>query len=148
MKPSRKRLDLKEKEKLIHEASQPGFDRKKACASYGIGYSTLSGILKQKDSILNSQIEAIPSKAKSLRKAAHPDLELQLYEWFTRKHRQNLPIDGLAIQDEAIDIAKKLGINDFKCSMGWVQKFKNRFKIKSGTFKGEKLSADHSWTSQ
>ena len=148
MKPSRKRLDLKEKEQLIHEASQPGFDRKKACASYGIGYSTLSGILKQKDSILNSQIEAIPSKAKSLRKAAHPDLEQKLYEWYTRKHRQNLPIDGLTIQDEAIDIAKKLGINDFKCSMGWVQKFKNRFQIKSRTFKGEKLSADHSWTSQ
>ena len=146
--PSRKRLDLKEKEKLIEEASKPGFDRKKACASYGIGYSTLSGILKQKDSILNSQIEAIPSKAKSLRKAAHPDLEQKLYEWYTRKHRQNLPIDGLAIQDEAIDIAKKLGINDFKCSMGWVQKFKNRFQIKSRTFKGEKLSADHSWTSQ
>ena len=148
MKPSRKRLDLKEKEQLIHEASQPGFDRKKACASYGIGYSTLSGILKQKDSILNSQIEAIPSNAKSLRKAAHPDLEQKLYEWYTRKHRQNLPIDGLTIQDEAIDIAKKLGINDFKCSMGWVQKFKNRFQIKSRTFKGEKLSADHSWTSQ
>ena len=146
--PSRKRLDLKEKEKLIEEASKPGFDRKKACASYGIGYSTLSGILKQKDSILDSQIEAIPSKAKSLRKAAHPDLEQKLYEWYTRKHRQNLPIDGLAIQDEAIDIAKKLGINDFKCSMGWVQKFKNRFEIKSRTFKGEKLSADHSWTSQ
>ena len=146
--PSRKCLDLKEKEKLIEEASKPGFDRKKACASYGIGYSTLSGILKQKDSILYSQIEAIPSKAKSLRKAAHPDLEQKLYEWFTRKHRQNLPIDGLAIQDEAIDIAKKLGINDFKCSLGWVQKFKNRFEIKSRTFKVEKLSADHSWTSQ
>ena len=150
MKPSRKRLDLKEKEQLIHEASQPGFDRKKACASYGIGYSTLSGILKQKDSILNSQIEAIPSNAKSLRKAAHPDLEQKLYEWYwyTRKHRQNLPIDGLTIQAEAIDIAKKLGINDFKCSLGWVQKFKNRFEIKSRTFKVEKLSADHSWTSQ
>ena len=146
--PSRKCLDLKEKEKLIEEASKPGFDRKKACASYGIGYSTLSGILKQKDSILYSQIEAIPSKAKSLRKAAHPDLEQKLYEWYTRKHRQNLPIDGLTIQDEAIDIAKKLGINDFKCSMGWVQKFKNRYEIKSRTFKGEKLSADHSWTSQ
>ena len=26
--PSRKRLDLKEKEKLIEEASKPGFDRK------------------------------------------------------------------------------------------------------------------------
>ena len=51
--PSRKRLDLKEKEKLIEEASKPGFDRKKACASYGIGYSTLSGILKQKDSIFH-----------------------------------------------------------------------------------------------
>ena len=137
MKPSRKRLDLKEKEQLIYEASQPGFDRKKACASYGIGYSTLSGILKQKDSILNSQIEAIPSKAKSLRKAAHPDLEQQLYEWFTRKHRQNLPIDGLTIQDEAIDIAKKLGINDFKCSMGWVQKFKKRFEIKLRHSKGK-----------
>ena len=141
--PSRKRLDLKEKEKLIEEASKPGFDRKKACASYGIGYSTLSGILKQKDSILNSQIESIPSKAKSLKKAAHPELEQKLYEWFMQKHRQNLPIDGLTIQDEAIDIAKKLGINDFKCSIGWVQKFKNRFEIKSKTFKGEKLSADH-----
>ena len=44
IKMPRKRLDLKEKEKLIEEASKPGFDRKKACASYGIGYSTLSGI--------------------------------------------------------------------------------------------------------
>ena len=49
--PNRKRLDLKEKENLINEASKPGFDRKKACAKYGIANSTLSGILKQKDSI-------------------------------------------------------------------------------------------------
>ena len=34
--PSRKCLDLKEKEKLIEEASKPGFDRKKACASYEV----------------------------------------------------------------------------------------------------------------
>ena len=30
-----------------------------------------------------------------------------------------------------------------KSGIGWVQKFKNRFEIKSKTFKGEKLSADH-----
>ena len=75
--PSRKRLDLKEKENLINEASQPGFDRKKACAKYGIANSTLSGILKQKDSIFNSPIHAISPKAKSLKKASHPELEQQ-----------------------------------------------------------------------
>ena len=43
--PNPKRLDLKEKENLINEASKPGLDRKKACAKYGIANSTLSGIL-------------------------------------------------------------------------------------------------------
>ena len=52
-------------------------------------------------------------------------------------------MDGAIIRDEATDIAKKLGISDFNCSEGWLSKFKKRNEIKSRTFKGEKLSADH-----
>ena len=109
--PSRKRLTVNEKEKLLEEASKPGFDRKKACASYGIANSTMSNILKQKESILNSPV--MSPKAKSLRKASHPELEKHLHEWFVRKHKQNLPLDGATILDEADVIAKRLGITNF-----------------------------------
>ena len=136
MGAQRKRLSLADKETIINESLKPGFDRQKTCEKYGIGKSTLN---KQKESILSSPM----SKAKSLKKAAHPELEKQLHEWFIRRHNLNLPIDGPTIQDQAEDYAKKLGITDFKCSVGWLGKFKKRMDIKQKTFKGEKLSADH-----
>ena len=48
--PSRKRLSLCEKQKIIEDSKKPGFDKNKTCEKYGIGKSTLNKImLTQKD---------------------------------------------------------------------------------------------------
>ena len=48
-----------------------------------------------------------------------------------------LSLHGPMLQEEALIIARSLGINDFKASHGWLQGFKDRNNIKQLVVSGE-----------
>ena len=50
--PTRKRLSLCEKQKIIEESKAAGFDRNKTAEAFGIGKSTLIKILLNKKDIV------------------------------------------------------------------------------------------------
>ena len=48
-----------------------------------------------------------------------------------------VPVTGPMLQEEALIIASSLGINEFKASNGWLQRFKDRNNIKQLVVSGE-----------
>ena len=64
--PSRKRLSLCEKQKIIEDSKKPGFDKNKICEKHGIGKSTLTKILLTQKEILGFIDKGTPSKSRSI----------------------------------------------------------------------------------
>ena len=142
--PSRVRLTLSQKVKIIEESKKSDFSRKKICEEYSISKATISSILKDQKTHLENYDSGIPGKHKTMRKPDFPEIELTLYEWFTKMTRLNVPVSGPML----IGKAKKLHSNskykndEFLFSSGWLEGFKKRYNIKFKTIVGEIKSSD------
>ena len=64
-----------------------------------------------------------------------------LYKWFVKVREQEIPINGLALKEKALKYAEELGIDDFKASNGWFDRWKSRHEISFKTISGEALLA-------
>ena len=73
--PSRKRLSLCEKQKIIEDSKKPVFDKNKICEKHGIGKSTLTKILLTQKEILGFIDKGTPSKSRSVYKPAHSEID-------------------------------------------------------------------------
>ena len=77
------------------------------------------------------------------------DLDKAVLSWFNEMRAQNIPISGPMICHKAIDFAKKLGLENFKASNGWLQRFKHRhgivFKVMAGEEKSAPVGDANSW---
>ena len=80
--PTRVRLTLSQKVKIIEESKKSDFSRKKICEEYCISKATISQILKNQKTHLEAYDSGIPGKHKTMRKPDFPEIESTLYEWF------------------------------------------------------------------
>ncbi|KAH8026955.1 hypothetical protein HPB51_000441 [Rhipicephalus microplus] len=136
-------LPLKEKLAAIQEVDA-GVKKTEVALKYGITKSTLTTILKAKDKLQNNASRFAPDW-KRLREAAYPDLENAVLLWLKRARSSNLPINGPILREKAEELSLRLGIEDFKCSDGWISRFKERhglsFKTTEGDDESQVLSA-------
>ncbi|KAH8034210.1 hypothetical protein HPB51_021880 [Rhipicephalus microplus] len=136
-------LPLKEKLAAIQEVDA-GVKKTEVALKYGITKSTLTTILKAKDKLHNNASRFAPDR-KRLREAAYPDLENAVLLWLKRARSSNLPINGPILREKAEELSLRLGIEDFKCSDGWISPFKERhglfFKTTEGDDESQVLSA-------
>ncbi|XP_063244145.1 tigger transposable element-derived protein 6-like [Bacillus rossius redtenbacheri] len=65
-----------------------------------------------------------------------------MLEWFGQLRAQNLPVSGPMMLKKADELSLKLGIENFKCSNGWLDRFKVRHGISSRKIVGESASVD------
>ena len=143
-KKTRKRLTIKEKVDLI-EQSLKGFKNVDLSRKFGVAEPTVSKIIKDKKSILETyqkdQLNKNSMKNKSV--AKFEDIEESVYEWYVIMMRRNLPIDSATIREKAKQIAFESGMEEeFKASNGWVRNFQKRLNLRSKILQGEKLSND------
>ncbi|KAG0415785.1 hypothetical protein HPB47_007045 [Ixodes persulcatus] len=90
----RKVLALDIKAKIIAEVMN-GEKKKTVAKKYGISQSSLSTILKLKDSIIATVSASGSSTAKkNLKTAAYVDVEKALFTWFTDMRAKNVPLSG------------------------------------------------------
>ena len=82
------------------------------------------------------------SGAKRMRQAAHPDVEEALSKWLCQARSKDIPLSGTILQAKAESLAKELGHADFKCSQGWLTRFKTRKDIKFKSITGEARSVN------
>lgn len=56
-------------------------------------------------------------------------LDRVVFEWFCRARSHSLPVSGPILQEKALEISKKVGMDNFKASNGWLQRFRERHCI-------------------
>lgn len=84
----------REKAAIIKEYDKQKGDMKTLARRHKIGLSTLSGYLKNRDTILNSALSKGSSKSFRHRRPQHDALEQQLYNDFCKMKRHSLPAIG------------------------------------------------------
>lgn len=70
-------------------------------------------------------------KKKKLRRPANEDLEKRLYVWFLERRALGDVITDSLIKKKALELNKEFeGSSDFKASLGWLSRFKERHDIR------------------
>ena len=123
----RKAIPLELKFEIINEVKK-GFNSKSEIArKHGLASSTLSTILKNKDSIKsNFERSLFQSSRKRFRSGEYTDIEEALFKWFTSARSAGVPITGPVLATKAESLAEKLGRINFKASNGFIERFKER----------------------
>ncbi|XP_008852484.1 tigger transposable element-derived protein 4 [Nannospalax galili] len=125
----KKSLSIEEKVDIIN-AVESGKKKAEIAAEYGIKKNSLSSIMKNKDRVLEAfESLRFDPKRKRLRTAFYTDLEEALMRWYRIAQCLNVPVNGPMLRLKANDFAQKLGHNDFKCSNGWLDRFKSRYGL-------------------
>nr|CAD7567208.1 unnamed protein product [Timema californicum] len=70
-------------------------------------------------------------KAKELNGVTHANLEQVMLEWFSQHRAQNVPINRPMMQRKTDESALRLGVENFMCSSGWLERFKVRHSTSS-----------------
>lgn len=94
-------------------------------------------ILNSKKLIEEALDSGIPLKRKKLMIGQHSGLDEAVLVWLKQARSQNLPIGGDLLREKAVKLAELLHIENFKGSVGWLDKFKQRHGISFKTVQGE-----------
>ncbi|NWZ96939.1 TIGD4 protein, partial [Nesospiza acunhae] len=125
----KKSITIEEKIDII-SAVESGKKKAEIAAKYGIKRNSLSSIMKNKEKVLEAfETLRFDPKRKRLRTAFYADLEEALMKWYRIARCLNVPVSGPMLRLKANDFAQKLGHSDFKCSNGWLDRFKSRYGL-------------------
>ncbi|NXQ84091.1 TIGD4 protein, partial [Nyctibius grandis] len=125
----KKSISIEEKIDII-SAVESGKKKADIAAKYGIKKNSLSSIMKNKEKVLEAfESLRFDPKRKRLRTAFYTDLEQALMKWYRIAQCLNMPVNGPMLRLKANDFAQKLGHSDFKCSNGWLDRFKSRYGL-------------------
>ncbi|XP_049670558.1 tigger transposable element-derived protein 4 [Accipiter gentilis] len=136
----KKSISIEEKIGII-SAVESGKKKADVAAKYGIKKNSLSSIMKNKEKVLEAfESLRFDPKRKRLRTAFYADLEEALMKWYRIARCLNVPVNGPMLRLKANDFAQKLGHSDFKCSNGWLDRFKSRYGL---AFRAQPVEAAH-----
>ena len=136
-------LSLKRKIDLIHAVEKnPEKKRKETAYEFGIKPSTLSGILRGKEKYkfqyYSGQTDVQKMRARPPKQEA---VDIALLHWFAFARSNNIPVNGSVMKSKAEELSRHLGIVGWRCSEGWLHRFKKRHNISYKAMCDERLSA-------
>lgn len=123
----RKVINFEDKARIIAQA-EAGRKKASIAKESGIAASSLSTILKSKDAITAALASGKLAKRKKMTQPAHEELEKAVVKSFVETRAKKIPLSGDVVRHKALDYACVLGINDFKASLGWLNRFKGTLK--------------------
>ncbi|XP_009994284.1 PREDICTED: tigger transposable element-derived protein 4 [Chaetura pelagica] len=125
----KKSISIEEKISII-SAVESGKKKADIAAKYGIKKNSLSAIMKNKEKVFEAfESLRFDPKRKRLRTAFYSDLEEALMKWYRIAQCLNVPVNGPMLRLKANDFAQQLGHSGFKCSNGWLDRFKSRYGL-------------------
>jgi len=123
----RKAIDLDTKYQIIQAVEKNDKSKVKIAKAFEIPPSTLSTILKCKDTILNAYNSSdFGFSRKKMRIALHQDIEEALFQWFKGVCDKNIPISGPTLAAKADELVIRLGHTDITANHNWVERSKQR----------------------
>ncbi|GBL74290.1 hypothetical protein AVEN_235283-1 [Araneus ventricosus] len=63
------------------------------------------------------------------RKIETSEIDEELMKWFRSARAKNIPVSGVLLQEKAREVGESLGLETFKASDGWLEKFRTRHNI-------------------
>nr|XP_015913217.2 tigger transposable element-derived protein 4-like [Parasteatoda tepidariorum] len=132
-------LSLKEKKDLIALFEKSNVSKTAFAKEHNIPRTTLSDILSSKQTIEEADCK---DNRKRMRKSKFDEIEEILVRWLKHARSQNVPISSVILKEKAMEIAKELNIEDFHCSNGWLERFKDRNCLSFKTICGEAAAVD------
>ncbi|NXG26771.1 TIGD4 protein, partial [Grallaria varia] len=123
----KKSISIEEKVDII-SAVESGEKKADIAAKYGIKKNSLSSIMKNKEKVLEA-FETFDPRRKRLRGALYADVEEALVRWCRGARAGPGSLSGPALRLKANDLAQRLGHGDFRCSNGWLDRFKARYGL-------------------
>lgn len=134
--PSRKRkmniLSLNTKLEIIEE-HEHGKSRAALMEKYGLKKTSIHNILKAKEKTRKS-VKMLECRHKGVelfrsKKLSMEGLDEAVFQWYKQQRAEGMPTKGLDIQQAAEKLATGLGYGNFKCSNGWLWRFRRRHGI-------------------
>lgn len=133
----RKQFSLEEKKKIIDEVDS-GMKKGDVSRKHGITPSTLSTFLKDRHKIeLQLQQPLMGPKRKRIRQPQLQDVDSAVFTWFQDMRSRNVAINGPLIREKALQFATTLGHEHFQASVGWLNRFRERYGIVAKFICGE-----------
>lgn len=121
---SRTALTLSDKVKLIELKETQKLSTKELITRFKCGKTQVYDAIKNKEKIMDEWVNSKNSgKSKRLKTPSFEQIDQKLYEWFISVRSKNLPISGPILQTEAMKLAEKMNVKDFKALNGWLEKF-------------------------
>ncbi len=133
----RNELSLKQKYELVKlSVKYPSLSAVSLAKPFDCGKTQVYGILKNKGAIFQDYESNAPDERcrKRTGSSRFSEVNKTLYEWISIAVQKNIYPDGC---HKALKIAEELGINGFKGSNGWLEKWKARHNIKKMVVSGE-----------
>ncbi|KAL8600197.1 hypothetical protein ACOMHN_062487 [Nucella lapillus] len=136
---TRKVLNLKQKIQLIKEVEgNPQKTRKIIADKYGIPHSTLSTIIKEKQKY-ERQYKGGEHNGSRIRCRGpqHQDVDDALLRWFKQARSEGFTVNGPMLKTKADELSQILGILNWRCSEGWIHRWKKRHGIQFRSSMGQ-----------
>ena len=109
---------------------------------FGVHPSAISRITKNKQQILTDWQNNNNPDRKRKRTGKEDDVEEALLRWFSQARSRQVPVSGPLLMEKANSLAEGLGVMEFKATVGWLERWKERNGIKFKKQHGEKQDAD------
>lgn len=148
-KRKRNDLDLNAKFEIL-KMIDLNCKRKEIADKFGIDVSTVSKIASKRDKIMqdyHSSSSAV--NCKRMRTSSYASIDDALLKWFKQTRSSQLPVSGPLLAEVSERIAAEMGLADWKCSNGFLERFKKRhsivFKVAAGEASSVEQDAVDDW---
>ena len=108
---------------------------------FGVHPSVISRIMNKHQILTDWQNNSNPDR-KRKRMGKAEDVEKALLRWFSQARSRQVPVSGPLLMEKDNSLAEGLGVVEFKATVGWLERWKERNSIKFKKQHGEKQDAD------
>ena len=125
---------IKDKYNALKEV-EDGKTKSQVAAKYGIPKNTLSTWQKNKDKIFEATKKS-NSRRQRLRQGTFANLDQAMFKWLLVIRSRDVAVSALVFKTKATEFAKKMNVEKFKASDGWLDRWKKRFNVSFKTVSG------------
>ncbi|XP_052130730.1 jerky protein homolog-like [Frankliniella occidentalis] len=139
----KKRVELKLEERVeIANRLEAGEKAWKLADAFDVSYDTIRRYRRQVRSTKQFLSTCRNKARKRTRKVKYDVIDAKVHSWVLEKRAQGHILPGPLIQEKAVLLGESLGLETFKASNGWFQKFKKRHGVRVLHIEGERLTAN------